>query len=83
MNKGFKITALPNPFHTRIDLRISGLIKPFSVSIYDISGSKIIEFANITSNAITWNPSGLASGVYMVKAQIKGKNYVKKILLKK
>ena len=78
----------PNPFNPKtefdINLLESGLL---SVQIFDLNGNLIDELVNdfyaSGSFKINWNAGHLSSGIYILNAQLNGKNISKRLTLMK
>jgi hypothetical protein len=65
-----KLMVFPNPAKENVSISLSNNIKIEQVEVYSILGDKIITQKSIdTSNKFTVNISGLASGVYFIKAK--------------
>ena len=75
------ISATPNPFNPAVT--ISVVTQKFvSLRIYDINGRMIADLTpRIQNGLITWNIGTNPVGVYVVNAQISGKNHTKRITL--
>jgi len=78
-----ELTINPNPFRPKTTILFKKEFRLAIIRIYDIQGKMIENFANLKSNSITWDASGLPSGVYILKATIDGQQYSKKFLLQK
>ena len=78
--KNIAITCYPNPFTQFINFNVSNSTK-IMVEIFDING-KLVFYENYTveNKLLRIELSRLASGTYLVKLNIKGKNYFTKIL---
>jgi len=78
----------PNPFNpsTEFDINLleSGML---SVQIFDLNGNLIDELVNdyyfSGSFKINWNAAHLSSGIYILNAQLNGKNISKRLTLMK
>ena len=84
---GLSVAAVPNPFHASVKIAASGqriADGNIEIAIYNSSG-KIIQRLSVTSYqlsaGITWNPTGLPSGVYLLRARINGKIISKRLFL--
>lgn len=69
--------AYPNPFNPSTSLEVSlNVASNVSITAYNVMGQmvSVIHDGNMDagSHAITWNASDLASGMYIIKAQIAG-----------
>jgi hypothetical protein len=78
---GFDI--YPNPFRPSTVLIFPSHYKSATASIYSPSGRRVGHFTNLTSNTLQWNADRLANGVYIVKANIDGRIYSKKVHLQR
>ncbi len=91
LNEGleFKLgNAYPNPFNPSTTISLSIPNSEFvSVKIYNLMGQEIetlsegVLEANIHS--FTWNPIGVSSGIYLIKAESKSNIDIQKVLLVK
>lgn len=72
----------PNPGNGRITLTAEGTI--YSIDIYSISGVKVFNMNNINSVIITEiNLTSFTPGIYLMKANIEGKQYSRKLIIQK
>ncbi len=70
----------PNPGNGQFTLRTVGNIQ--SVDVYSISGVKVFSQANFNQQLNTEiNLSALSPGIYLMKANISGKNYSQKLII--
>ena len=80
--------AYPNPFNpsTSISLHMP-MAGNVNVQVYDLSGRMISTLLSGVQEQgdynLTWNASGQASGMYLVRAEVSGDVAVQKILLLK
>ena len=80
--------AYPNPFNpsTSLDITLSneGIV---SISAYNVMGQMVGTLhegnMNAGSHTITWDASSLASGMYIIKAEVAGNIVNKKVMLLK
>ncbi len=85
----FAITDLyPNPFNSTLSIEYSLTERANLVfDVTDISGRSIANLAvgvrEAGSNRITWDVSGLESGVYLIRMEVAGKSIVRKALFVK
>ena len=86
----FRIDSVyPNPFNSTTVISVSlPVSSELKLSVYNITGQEIAIIGNgrfyAGSNQFTFDASGLANGVYFVKASVDGKmNAVRKIVLMK
>jgi len=80
--------AYPNPFNPSTSLEISlNVASNVSITAYNVVGQmvSVIHDGNMDAgtHAITWNASDLASGMYIIKAQIAGDVVNQKVMLLK
>jgi len=81
-------SAYPNPFNPTVNLRIDlHQSQHVTVRIYDLMGRLAAELVDGTVSAgthvLTWNASGMASGMYLVQMQAGDYHGVQKVLLLK
>jgi hypothetical protein len=83
------IITTPNPFHTAIQIAVSGqriADSNIEIAVYNTNG-KIMKKLSATSYqlsaGIAWTAVGLPSGVYLLKARIGNRVFTKKLLLNK
>ncbi len=75
---GFSV--YPNPGSGIFTLKTDGIIH--SIDIYSISGGKVFSQTNINQSLYTKvNLSALTSGIYLIKANIEGKQYSRKLII--
>ena len=72
-----KISISPNPFKDRIYIKYAVPSFSYSISIYNLSGEKVLETYNQSHQSFTINTSDLNSGVYILNIvnQSKSSNY--------
>ncbi len=81
--------SYPNPFNAATTLTVNlPETSELSVTVYNISGQQVAELANSSYTAgthrFTFDASGLASGLYLVRATVPGElNAVQKLVLTK
>jgi hypothetical protein len=72
----------PNPGNGRFTLTSAGTIH--SIDIYSISGVKVFNMNNInTQNNSEINLTSFSPGIYLLKANVSGKQYSRKIIIQK
>jgi hypothetical protein len=83
------LKVVPNPFHQVTKIAVSHQLSAVSkirLALFDVNG-ELVEARSTDSQqlkgGIPWNASGLASGLYFVKAQIGNKTLQKRIILLK
>ncbi len=82
------LSASPNPFNPvttlSFDLPDAGMV---NLSVYNMTGQRVASlvdgYRNAGSHDVTWNASGLTSGVYFVQVQTENQQMVQKLLLTK
>ncbi|MFH0920345.1 MAG: T9SS type A sorting domain-containing protein [Fibrobacterota bacterium] len=77
------LTVLPNPFNPSTEIRFSNPSRNASITLYDLKGQRIAGFKDLTGNSVTWNATHRPSGLYIVKAVVGSKRFVKRVLLQK
>jgi flagellar hook assembly protein FlgD len=86
------IKVVPNPFNSSTIFKINSRFKieDLRLKIYDINGkmvndltSKIKNQQSSILNQITWNPTNLTAGIYLIKAVIGDQTVTKKLFLLK
>ena len=83
LSSGTDVLVLPNPFCSSTSIGISGALsgKECRLAIFDQQG-KLVKTADIRPNSsMHWDASGLAQGVYVVKAEAGGFSAQKKLIL--
>jgi hypothetical protein len=84
INNKVHFAVYPNPFGTAVEIALPAHRKRAVISIYNSSGQFIGSFRNISAdNTLNWNAGSLANGVYLIKANVDGKVYSKKVLLQR
>ena len=79
-----KIDLIVFPFNPLTKIQYNtGKIGFGALKIYNISGKPVFSENIKDQGIIEWNASGLASGVYIVKAKIGNKIYSRILLLQK
>jgi hypothetical protein len=83
------ITVSPNPFNPAVVISIHDVnvgatrrVAP-TLAIYDPNGRMVHRVKNLTSATYTWNAQGLPSGIYVLRAVVGKKIYMKKLILAK
>jgi hypothetical protein len=78
------IEIYPNPSNGNFTINVVNLKSvSIALSLYDILGSKIHEFKNITNFPFTVNLNELSSGIYYFKIDAVDKTLTKKIIISK
>jgi hypothetical protein len=75
--------AYPNPFRPAVTITLPGQGSGARVSIYTVNGKCVRQYRDIKAGKVVWNAGGLASGVYILKAETNGKRFMKRIMLQK
>jgi photosystem II stability/assembly factor-like uncharacterized protein len=82
-NTGQPIIIFPNPASRDINIDLTGLSYSrlaTSVSIFDVMGKSLITIAPISTQEISLDVSGLASGVYFVHIIFEDKSHILKFI---
>jgi hypothetical protein len=74
------ISAAPNPFHSRVIIKVSGL-KDAAVRIFNMSGKLVADLGTSSSSKMVWNGMNMVPAVYVVTAKTNEQVYSKKLLL--
>ncbi|MGP8214166.1 MAG: T9SS type A sorting domain-containing protein [Bacteroidia bacterium] len=69
-----ELRIYPNPVNSEIHIELTGAAIAQTVSIYSITGEMIWNETLLTNKTITVPVSGFASGIYIVKLQLKDGN---------
>lgn len=88
MPERMHLNAAPNPFNPvttlNFDLPEAGMV---NLSVYNLAGQTVASlvdgYRNAGNHDVTWDASGLPSGVYFVKVQTGAQQLVQKLLLTK
>ena len=72
-NLSQKISITPNPFKDRLTITSVFPSEPYSISIYNLKGEKVIEIFKQKNKSFTINTSELNPGVYVLN--ISNQNY--------
>jgi len=84
----FDLGSYPNPFNAATSIRYT-LDEPgdVNVSIYNVLGQRVATLANGSQSAgqytVTWEATGVASGMYFYRLQVNGSIVTRKMLLLK
>ncbi|MFY0696214.1 MAG: lamin tail domain-containing protein [Balneola sp.] len=76
----------PNPFNPTTNINYSvGEAGPVNITVYNVMGQKVAELLNTTKNAgnyqITWNATGVASGIYYYRLTAPGQVLTRQMTL--
>ncbi|OAN62469.1 hypothetical protein A8B79_02665 [Balneola sp. EhC07] len=76
----------PNPFNPNTNINYSvGEAGPVNITVYNVMGQKVAELLNTTKNAgnyqITWNATGVASGIYYYRLTAPGQVLTRQMTL--
>jgi hypothetical protein len=76
----------PNPFNPTTNINYSvGEAGPVNITVYNTMGQKVAELLNTTKNAgsyqITWNATGVASGIYYYRLTAPGQVLTRQMTL--
>ncbi len=78
--------VFPNPTASKatVELNMSET-QDVKVAVYDLMGKKVADLHNGTmtqgKNSLTFNGSGLANGMYVVKMEVAGSSFTRKLML--
>jgi hypothetical protein len=76
-------SAVPNPLNYSVLLCFHNPKKEAQISVYSVSGRKIITLRNIQSDKVEWKPKDLAEDIYVLKLNVNGKVFTQRICLVK
>jgi hypothetical protein len=88
-SRGFQLSVRPNPFKGSIVIsyQLSAISKKtVPMNIYNVNGKlveKLIANSQQLKAGITWNASHLSPGIYILKANVQGQSFSKKLFLQK
>ena len=76
----------PNPFNPTTNIKYSvGEAGPVNITVYNVMGQKVAELLNTTKNAgsyqLTWNATGVASGIYYYRLTAPGQVLTRQMTL--
>jgi hypothetical protein len=71
----------PNPFTRTLVFTNKATDGPFTVSIYNIKGELVKQFANVRNGAVVWNAEKQPAGVYILKVVTGMEVHNKRIVL--
>ncbi|MBO6570964.1 MAG: T9SS type A sorting domain-containing protein [Balneola sp.] len=76
----------PNPFNPTTNINYSvGEAGPVNITVYNVMGQKVAELLNTTKNAgsyqLTWNATGVASGIYYYRLTAPGQVLTRQMTL--
>jgi hypothetical protein len=77
------LSIFPNPSYSAITIFLPAKNPFLNAAIYNTAGRLVHGFKDISSNRLVWDPKGLPTGVYILKARAGNKTYSKKLLLQK
>ncbi len=76
-----EVLVYPNPTYGSVKIiapKSQGLV---SVSVFDINGKVITQINSVNEGCLSFNISNNAMGIYIIKLQMGGKSYMKKLIL--
>jgi hypothetical protein len=76
------ISAFPVPFNPTVNIKISGIEKAESITIFNISGKPVTKLRSNT-NLFTWNAVNMPAGVYIASCIVRDKIFTHRIHLSK
>ncbi|MFY0697499.1 MAG: T9SS type A sorting domain-containing protein [Balneola sp.] len=76
----------PNPFNPTTNINYSvGEAGPVNITVYNVMGQKVAELLNTTKNAgsyqVSWNATGVASGIYYYRLTAPGQVLTRQMTL--
>jgi hypothetical protein len=76
------LSNTPNPFNTKTVIRFNLPIKDFmTLRVYNTQGKMVDQLSlKQDRNRVTWQPTGLAAGIYTVKVSDRGRTILRKVL---
>ena len=79
------IEVFPNPFNpsTVITLHFNVPVSGAELKIYNVAGNMVDNLSDKHGSTIIWNPKSLPNGVYILRATVSGKQYLKKLVFMK
>lgn len=83
LNKDIVLLSNPVPLHSDILFRASNISDKLNVTIYDMNGRVLKQYAAMQLNGGTGNlpTANLVSGMYIIKFEHEGKTGVKKVII--
>jgi M6 family metalloprotease-like protein len=81
----YNLQMHPNPFSEVLDISIKLNNDHYKIEFYDLVGNLLESKSGIGTGtqSIKWNAGGLNSGVYLIKFQINGDQFTRRVVLKK
>jgi M6 family metalloprotease-like protein len=81
----YKLQLFPNPFSENLDIKLELKNEKYEIEFYDFNGSFITSKSGIGNGtqSIQWNANNLNSGVYLIKFNINGERFTRRVILKK
>jgi hypothetical protein len=78
--KQLQLSVYPNPFTSQIT--VSGITSNATISITDLSGRKIADYANVSANQVISGLDQLVPGVYFLKVEQDNAQFTQKLIKK-
>ncbi|MBN2637399.1 MAG: T9SS type A sorting domain-containing protein, partial [Prolixibacteraceae bacterium] len=78
----FGVKLYPNPTNGLVTVELSSGIHDTELSVMDIAGRIVLRKSYSASERLTFNMSGKVAGMYFVKMNIDGKQFIEKLIVK-
>jgi hypothetical protein len=78
----FGVRMYPNPTNGLVNLELSSGTYNMELSVMDIAGRTVLRKSYTASERISFDMSGKSAGMYFVKMDIEGKQFVEKLIVK-
>ena len=76
------MTLYPNPTRDMVNLQVSRSVSgPVDVAVYTVTGKQVVRRIFSDTQLISFSMEDNVSGMYFVKMNIEGKEFVKKLIL--
>lgn len=80
-NRGFDIKVFPNPFSDRVTIEFSRELRGATLSVYNMLGTKVKDFQNLSDTSLTLLRDGLSAGMYYLIVSRDGQRLISRKLL--
>jgi hypothetical protein len=74
--------VITSPYSHGATIILPSAIHPSNLFFYDLSGRRIDEMRNVTSNAVLWRPKARSMGCYFVIVKSGGERYVERFIVR-